>query len=145
MTIDVNFINLVIVGVILRFVYVIGFSVARYKYFSGKAAIAESIRVEKELSSLKYLVERLFPKDYTEVSLLRIIMRNNINTLQDMKRVALILNDSKDEVQEMSKGIFEQISYTYGSALQVMSLVSQITVELEPLHKNGGQSLKNGR
>ncbi|HAT1642306.1 TPA: hypothetical protein I8Y18_003468 [Raoultella ornithinolytica] len=138
MTIDVNILNVIIVAVILRFVYVIGFIVAKHKYVTGKEAIAKKIKVHAELSDLHHVINGLFSDKFNHGTFLNVIIRKSIHTLQDMEQVVLILNDSKYDASGKNKEVFEFVSNTYSNALQVISVIAQITVELEPLHKKAG-------
>ena len=82
MTIDVNILSIIIICVVIRFVYVAGFRVARHQYVTGKNATAKSIKKLRELSALHHVIERLFPKVDTHKGLLRIIVRNSAHSLQ---------------------------------------------------------------
>jgi hypothetical protein len=136
MTIDVNILSISIICVVIRFVYVASFRVTRHQYVTGKNATAKSIKKLRELSALHHVIKRLFPKVDTQ-GLLRIIVRNSAHSLQEMERAALMLNDDVDGGSEQHKDIFESASLAYCNSFQVISMISQIIVELEPLHKNG--------
>ncbi|HCD5479164.1 MULTISPECIES: hypothetical protein [Klebsiella pneumoniae complex] len=137
MTIDVNILSISIICVVIRFVYVASFRVTRHQYVTGKNATAKSIKKLRELSALHHVIKRLFPKVDTHKGLLRIIVRNSAHSLQEMERAALMLNDDVDGGSEQHKDIFESASLAYCNSFQVISMISQIIVELEPLHKNG--------
>ncbi|MBC5381251.1 hypothetical protein [Klebsiella variicola] len=137
MIIDVNLLSIIITCVVIWCVYVAGFRVARLKYVTGKNATARSIKKLRELSALHHVIERLFPKVDPHRGLLRIIVRNSADSLQQMERAALMLNDAVDGGSEQHKDIFESASLAYCNSFQVISMISQIIVELEPLHKNG--------